>query len=47
MSGAIDSNRSKFYAGICRAAFRTDAVIIDSGVKSGIEQFTLRRSKYS
>jgi len=43
LSGAIDSNRSKFYAGICRAAFRTDAAIIDSGIKSGIEQFTLRR----
>jgi len=43
LAGAIDSNRSKFYAGICRAAFRTDAVVIDSGVKSGIEQFALRR----
>lgn len=43
MSGAKDSGRAKFYAGICRAAFRVDAVILDSGIKTGIEQFALRR----
>jgi len=43
MAGAKDSGRAKFYAGICRAAFRVDALIIDSGIKTGIEQFALRR----
>jgi len=47
MAGAKDSGRAKFYAGICRAAFRVDAVVLDSGIKSGIEQFALRRSKVS
>jgi len=37
MVGAKESGRSKFYAGICRAAFRVDAVVLDSGIKSGIE----------
>jgi hypothetical protein len=36
----------KALAGICRAAFRTDAYVIDSGVGSGIEKFCLRKSKY-
>lgn len=34
-------------AGACRAAFRTDAYIIDSGIGSGIEKFCLRKSKLS
>lgn len=35
----------KALAGVCRAAFRTDAYILDSGVGSGIEKFCLRKSK--
>jgi hypothetical protein len=38
--------RSKALAGACRAAFRTDAYIIDSGIGSGIEKFCLRKSNY-
>lgn len=34
----------KALAGVCRAAFRTDAYIIDSGIGSGIEKFCLRKS---
>ena len=30
-------------AGICRGSFNTKAVIIDSGVRSNIEQFCIRR----
>ena len=37
--------RGKALAGVCRAAFRTDAFVIDSGVGSGIEKFCLRKSK--
>lgn len=36
--------RGKALAGACRAAFRTDAFILDSGVGSGIEKFALRKS---
>jgi len=43
LSGAKEAGRSKFYAGISRAAFRTDAVVIDSGIECGIESFALRR----
>jgi hypothetical protein len=46
LSGARDSQRGKLLAGVARAAFRSDAVIIDSGVKTGIENYCLRRSKY-
>lgn len=31
-------------AGVCRAAFKTDAFIIDSGIGSGIEKFCLRKN---
>lgn len=41
--GAKECGRGKFYAGIARAAFNTDAIIIDSGIKTGIEPYTLRR----
>lgn len=34
--GAIEKGRGKFYAGIARAAFNTDAVIVDNGLASGI-----------
>ncbi len=36
-SGVRNSERGKFYAGIARACYRTDAIIIDSALKSGIE----------
>lgn len=38
-----DSPRGKFYAGIARACFNTDAVIVDNAITSGIEKFALRR----
>ena len=41
--GAMEKGRGKFYAGVARAAFNTDAVIVDNGLASGIEKFTLRR----
>lgn len=34
--GAMEKGRGKFYAGIVRAAFNTDAVIVDNGLASGI-----------
>lgn len=45
MAGSKDSQRGKLLAGVARAAFRSDAVILDSGVASGIENYCLRRSK--
>lgn len=45
MAGARESGRGKFLAGLSRAAFRSDAVILDSGVETGIENYCLRRSK--
>lgn len=41
--GGMEKGRGKFYAGIARAAFNTDAIIIDNGLASGLEKFTLRR----
>lgn len=41
--GAMEKGRGKFYAGVARAAFNTDAVIVDNGLASGLEKFTLRR----
>lgn len=32
-------------AGVVRAASRIDAVIIDSGIASGIEKYAMRKSK--
>ncbi len=46
LAGARDNQRGKLLAGIARAAFRSDAVILDSGVASGIETYCLRRSKH-
>jgi hypothetical protein len=43
LSGGRDSGRGKFLAGIARTAFRTDAVIVDSGVATGMEYYCLRR----
>ncbi len=41
--GAMEKSRGKFYAGISRAAFNTDAIIVDNGLACGLEKFTLRR----
>lgn len=35
--------RGKFYAGIARACYNTDAIIVDSAITTGIEKFALRR----
>jgi hypothetical protein len=34
----------KTMAGVCRAAFRTDSMIIDSGISSCVEKFCLRKN---
>ncbi len=44
LSGAKANSRGKFFAGIARACFRTDAVIIDSGIEVGIEAFAMRKN---
>ena len=44
LSGAKANSRGKFFAGIARASFRTDAVIIDSGIEVGIEAFAMRKN---
>lgn len=41
--GAKETNRGKFYAGIARACFNTDAVVVDSAISTGIEKYTIRR----
>jgi len=43
LAGAKDSGRGKLLAGVSRAAFRSDAAILDSGMASGIETYCLRR----
>ena len=43
LAGAMTERAGKTLAGVARAAGRTDAVIIDSGVGSGIEKFCMRR----
>ena len=45
MAGARDTGRGKFLAGLSRAAFRSEATIIDSGIETGIENYCLRRSQ--
>jgi hypothetical protein len=35
--------RSKLLVGVARAAFHTAALIIDSGVPSGIQKFCMRK----
>ena len=44
ITGGMFSDRGKFYAGIARAAYKTDAVIIDSGIRTGVEPFSIRKS---
>ena len=34
--GGMENNRGKFYAGIARAAFNTDAIIVTNGIATGI-----------
>ena len=46
VAGGMFSDRGKFYAGIARAAYKTDAVIIDSGIYTGIEPFCIRKSTF-
>jgi hypothetical protein len=46
LAGARENQRGKLLAGVARAAFRSDSVILDSGVASGIETYCLRRSKF-
>jgi hypothetical protein len=43
LAGAMTQRAGKTLAGVARAAFRTDAVIVDSGLGSGIEKFCLRK----
>ena len=43
LAGCMTERAGKTLAGVARAASRTDAVIIDSGIASGIEKFCLRR----
>jgi hypothetical protein len=43
LAGAMTQRAGKTLAGVARAAFRTDAFIIDSGIGSGIEKFCLRK----
>ena len=44
LAGAMTQRAGNILAGACRAAFRTDACIIDSGIGSGIEKFCLRKN---
>jgi hypothetical protein len=43
LAGAMTQRAGKTLAGLARAAQRTDAFIIDSGLGSGIEKFCLRK----
>ena len=43
LAGTYTERATKTLAGIARASIRTDAVIVDSGIASGIEKFTLRK----
>jgi hypothetical protein len=44
LSGAMSQRVGKTMAGVCRAAFRTDSMIIDSGISSCVEKFCLRKN---
>ena len=43
LAGAMTSRAGKTLAGIARAAFKAGAIIIDSGIGSGIEKFCIRK----
>ena len=45
LSGCRFAEKVSFLGGIARAAFKTGAMIIDSGVRTGIETFCMRNSK--
>ena len=42
--GANTKNKIKLFAGISRAALNTRAIILDSGLQTGIEKFCLRKN---
>ena len=44
LAGAMTERAGKTLAGVARAAQRTDSVIIDSGLGSGIEKFSTRKN---
>lgn len=44
--GAAQSKRGKFYAGVVRACFNGDAVIVDSAIETGLEPYVIRKGKY-
>ena len=44
--GAATDRAAKALAGLVRAAHHTDAIILDSGLHSGIEKFCLRKGSY-
>ena len=44
LAGAMTQRAGKTLAGIARAALRADAVVIDSGLGSGIEKFCIRKN---
>ena len=44
LAGAMTERAGKVLAGVARAAFRAGAIIIDSGITSGIEKFCMRKS---
>lgn len=43
LAGAMTPRAGKTLAGVARAAFKTDAIILDSGIGSGMEKFCLRK----
>ena len=42
--GANTKRKGKLVSGISRAAYNTQAIIIDSGIQNGIERFCLRKN---
>ncbi|KAL4486365.1 hypothetical protein ABPG72_007151 [Tetrahymena utriculariae] len=43
IGGKSGQDRNKLYAGIARACFNTDAVIIDNSITSGVEKHSMRK----
>lgn len=41
--GAGQSNRGKFYAGVARACYNGDAIIVDSAFETGFEPYAIRK----
>ena len=44
LTGAMTETKGKILAGLVRAAQNTDAIIIDSACRTGIEKFCIRRN---